>query len=301
MTTPDTLRLDRLNALMGIRPLELEPGRLRLAQDVGPRFHDHRGRTILGSVGVLVDAVPGGAVGTAVPPGTQVVLSQVSAAMATPLPTHGPVEASGHAVEVDLDTGIGLAAGELRAAGGEVFAVLTSRGVVVSRGSTHAEEVLGGRPLPVAEPEPATDAAEFTDRSGLDVVGSIAAGTIERGPLAGLLGAELAAVEHGRVAAEFPPVDWMANPMGSVQGGVLISAADLLTGLTGQTLTGPRQGYRALDLRIDFVRSPAVGGPAVRVESEVVRAGRRLALVETRLADSTGRLLARASASVHLF
>ena len=92
----------------------------------------------------------------------------------------------------------------------------------------------------------------------------------------------------------------MSNPLGSIQGGVLITAADLITGLAAQTLTAPGQGYEALDMRIDFVRSPAADGPPIRAEAEVLRAGRRLALIESRLVDPSGRLLARAAASVQL-
>ncbi|TQF69463.1 PaaI family thioesterase [Rhodococcus spelaei] len=286
--------------LMGARRGESEPGHTHYAQAVGPRFHDHRGRTILGSIGVLVDAVPGSAAGRSVPAGTQTVLSQVTAALAAPLPDHGELVARGHVVHLDLDTGIGLSAGDVTGPDGQPLAVLTARSVVVSRGATHADTVFGGDPLPVPTAEPVTDPAEFADLPGLDVVTAVASGAVARGPLAGLFGVELAAVEHGRVVAEFTPQPWMANYLGSVQGGNLIATSDLLTGLTAQTLTAPGQDYRALDLRIDFVRSPTIDGGAVRVESAVVRAGRRLALVETTLTDATGRLLARAAASVQL-
>lgn len=302
MTSTDTPRVDRLLAMMGARPAPFEPGRTEYTQAVGPRFHDHRGRTILGSVGVLVDAVPGGAVGRSVPPGTQTVLSQITAALAAPLPEHGEVIAKGRATDLDLDRdrGIGLAAGDLTGPDGRTYAVLTSRAVMVTRGATHADTVFGGDPLPVPDAEPGTDPAEFADRAGLDVVSAIATGEVARGPLAGLFGVRLDDVERGRVVTEFDPQPWMANYVGSVQGGNLIATSDLTSGLAAQTLTAPGQGYRALDLRIDFVRSPALDGGPVRVRSEVVRAGRRLALIDTELVDTSGVLLARAHSSVQL-
>ncbi|MGW6694199.1 PaaI family thioesterase [Rhodococcus sp. NPDC054953] len=300
MTSTDAPRVDRLMAMMGARPGPVEPGRTEHTQEVGPRFHDHRGRTILGSVGILVDAVPGGAVGRSVPAGTQTVLSQVTAALAAPLPDRGDIVARGNAVHLDLDTGIGLAAGDLTGPDGQSYAALTARAVVVTRGATHADTVFGGPPLPVPDAEPGTDPTEFAGRSGLDVVTAIGSGAVARGPLAGLFGVDLAEVGPGRVVGTFTPRPWMANYLGTVQGGNLIAVSDLMTGLAAQTLTAPGQHYRALDLRIDFVRSPALDGGPVRVRAEVVRAGRRLALIDTETVDSSGIVLARAQSSVHL-
>lgn len=300
MTSTNAPRIDRLLALMGARPAPIEPGRTEYAQEVGARFHDHRGRTVLGSVGVLVDAVPGGAVGRSVPAGTQTVLSQVTATLAAPLPDRGDVVARGHAVHLDLETGIGLSAGDLTGPDGQAYGVLTSRSIVVTRGATHADEVFDGDPLPVAVPEPVTDRAEFADLPGLQVVASIASGALARGPLAGLFGVDVVSVDRGLVVGKFTPQAWMANYFGTVQGGNLIAVSDLLTGLAAQTLTAPTQDYRALDLRIDFVRSPALDGGPVRARSEVVRAGRRLAVIDTELVDTSGVILSRAHASVQL-
>ncbi|MFC7446732.1 PaaI family thioesterase [Rhodococcus daqingensis] len=300
MTTTENQRIDRLNELMGVQALELAPGLVRFRQEVGPRFHDHRGRTVLGSIGVLADNVPGRAIGISVPEGTQVVLSQVTAAMAGPLPTTGAIEARGSSVRLDRATGTGLATGDMRGPDGEVLVALQSRGMVVTREAANAEAVLRGDALPVEPAEPVADAAELADRAGLEIVEDIARGALARGPLAGLLGMGLTEVGRGRVIGEFAPREWMSNPLGSIQGGVLISAADLITGLAAQTLTAAGQGYESLDLRIDFVRSPEVDGLPIRAEAEVLRAGRRVALIESRLVDSTGRLLARAAASVQL-
>ncbi|MFF0815290.1 PaaI family thioesterase [Rhodococcus sp. NPDC003318] len=300
MTSTGGPRIDRLLTMMGGRPVAVEPGRVEFTQEVGPRFHDHRGRTILGSLGALVDGVPGGAVAHTLPEDTQTVLSQITAVLAAPLPDHGVVTARGRVEHLDPDAGIGLSAGELTGPDGQTLAVLTARSVVVTRGATHADAVFGGEPLPVPVPETGSDPSEFADRNGLDIVRAIAAGTVARGPLAGLFGVELTAVDRGEVIAEFEPRPWMANYLGTVQGGNLVSVSDLLTGLAAQTLTAAGQHYRALDLRIDFVRSPTLDGGPMRVRAGVVRAGRRLALVDTELVDTSGVVLTRTQASVHL-
>ncbi|MCL2532732.1 MAG: hotdog fold thioesterase [Nocardiaceae bacterium] len=298
-TAPESL--DRLNLFMGVQAREVRPGHLVLAQEVGSRFHDHRGQTILGSIGVLADACPGGTLGNSIPAGVGMVLSQMSATLAAPLPAHGVVVATGDAVHLDVDAGIGLAAGVMHDGDGAAVAVLQSRGVLVTRPRANADAVLSGERLPVPAPEPCAAPDELAGRAGLDVVDAIASGRIARGPLAGLLDLNLTDVERGSLTATFAPQAWMSNPLGSIQGGVLITAADLVNGLVAQTLTAVDQQYRILDLRIDFVRSPDTDGPDIRAEAEVVRAGRRLALIESRLIDNSGQVLIRAAASAQLF
>ena len=97
------------------------------------------------------------------------------------------------------------------------------------------------------------------------------------------------------------PQEWMANSMGTLQGGILLAAADQICGLAAETATDPGERYRVLDLRTDFVRSPEVSGPDIRLEANVVRVGRRIELVEARITTSGGKLLTRASASVQRF
>lgn len=112
------------------------------------------------------------------------------------------------------------------------------------------------------------------------------------------MGLEVRIVQTGTITAVLTPQEWMANSMGTLQGGIVLAAADLICGLAAETATDPGEGYRVLDLRTDFVRSPAVTGPDIRLEANVVRVGRRIELVEARIATDDGRLLTRASASV---
>ncbi|WP_305092870.1 hotdog fold thioesterase [Prescottella sp. R16] len=291
---------DRLNLLMGVQARAIRPGHLVLAQEVGPRFHDHRGQTILGSVGILADACPGGSLGNSIPEDAGMVLSQLSATLAAPMPTTGVVVATGDATHLDLDAGMGLASGTMHDDVGTPLAVLQSRGILVTRPRSSADTVLGGERLPVPASEPSASADELAGRTGLDTVDAIASESIARGPLAGLLDLRLTDIERGCVTAAFTPNEWMSNPLGSIQGGILITAADLVNGLAAQTLTAAGQQYRILDLRIDFVRSPAVDGPDIRAVADVVRAGRRIALIESQLVDASGQILVRAAASARL-
>lgn len=77
-------------------------------------------------------------------------------------------------------------------------------------------------------------------------------------------------------------------------------AVDAITGLSAQTLTRVDQDYRVLDHKIDFLRSPDIGGPVLRAEASVIRAGRRLALIETRIVDAGGQVYVRATSSIQM-
>ena len=289
-------KLDPLNTLMGVRAVSVEPGDLAFAQAVGERFHDHRGKTVLGSIGVMIDGAMGGAVYSGLTSGHQSVLAQVTVSAGADIPDVADVGATGTLVH--LDDGVGLASGQLRDENGTLLAVMAGRAMVVSRPPVVGiDDYVEGEPLPVPTPEKTSD---LSGLSGSDVVEGIRDGKLERGPLAGLLDLAVVDVTPGSVVGEFAPVAWMANPLGAVQGGVLISAVDAITGLSAQTLTSVDQDYRVLDHKIDFLRSPDIGGPVLRAEASVIRAGRRLALIETRIVDAGGQVYVRATSSIQM-
>lgn len=290
----DVKKLDPLNTLMGVRAVSIAPGDLAFAQPVGTRFHDHRGRTVLGSIGVMIDGAMGGAVYSALTSGHQSVLAQVTVSAGAALPGTGMVGAAGTLVH--LDDGVGLASGTLRDDDGTVLAVMAGRAMIVSRPPLQGiDEYVDGEPLPVLAPERTSD---LSGLSGTEIVDGIRDGALARGPLAGLLDLVVLDVARDCVVAEFAPVPWMANPLGAIQGGVLISAIDVVTGLAAQALTAVGQDFRVLDHKIDFLRSPDIGGPPLRAEARVLRAGRRLALVESSLVHADGQVYVRATSSV---
>ncbi|MDI9917146.1 PaaI family thioesterase [Rhodococcus sp. IEGM 1379] len=291
-----TVKLDPLNTLMNVRAASIAPGDLAFVQTIGGRFHDHRGRTVLGSLGVMIDGAMGGAVYSGLTSGHQSVLAQVTVSAAADIPTTGSVSATGELIH--LDDGVGLASGQLRSEDNIPLAVMAGRAMIVSRAPVVApDEYIAGPALEVPAPEETSD---LIGLSGSAVVEGILAGTIKRGPLAGLLDLTLTEVTPGSVVGELAPVEWMANPLGAVQGGVLISAVDAITGLAAQTLTNAAQDYRVLDHKIDFLRSPGIGGPVMRAEADVIRSGRRLALIESRIVDHTGQVYVRATSSVQM-
>ncbi|MDG3011896.1 PaaI family thioesterase [Rhodococcus sp. D2-41] len=294
---PAVPALDRVNTMMGVEAHLTASGRRVLRQRIGRRFHDHRGRTVLGSVGVLVDTGLGGAAYAGMSVKPRSVVSQMSIAMGAPMPAEGLLTVSAHSVHLDDESGLGR--GEVLDGDGAAVLSTLSRVLTVSRSGTAAAGDDDG-PVAFPEPEPCCTPDELAGRSGAEVVTGISAGRLPRGPLAGLLGFEVSAAERGRVVAQVQPQSWMSNMLGSVQGGILTSIANLVSEFAAQSLTEAGQDYRLLDLRLEFLRSPSVDGPSIRAESEVVRAGRRLAVVESQLLGGDGQVLARAGATAQL-
>lgn len=286
---------DPVNAAMGVRLREQGSGGLVYEQDLGARLHDHRGLSTLGSVGVVLDTAVAGTVYAALPAGKHSVAASLTVSSAGPVPAEGTVAVYGRIENLDPQAGIGVASGSLRGPDGDVCAIVSARGVVVDRNFDHAADADAPRLPQITEPATGED---FRDRLGLDVVEGIALGDVPRGAMAELMGLEVRIVQTGTITAALTPQEWMANSMGTLQGGIMLAAADLICGLAAETATDPGEAYRVLDLRTDFVRSPAVTGPDIRLEANVVRAGRRIELVEARITADDGKLLTRASASV---
>ena len=295
---------DPVNTALGVRLHSHAADGLTYAQLLGRRFHDHRGQSTLASVGVLVETAIAGTVYAALPGGRRSVAASLTVNAAQPLPDADEVVAQGRSRHVDLQAGTGLASGVVRDSAGAVCATVSARGVVVERpvdhsGATAPVQDLDVEAGPGVQTGPSGD--ELAERLGLDVVQAIAFGDIPRGPLADLLGLEVRLVRTGSVTGVFTPQEWMANSMGTLQGGVLLAVADQVCGLAAETATDPGERYRVLDLRTDFVRSPEVSGPDIRFEADVVRAGRRIELVEARISTDRGRLLTTAWASVQRY
>ena len=296
-TTPARPRgVDPLNTMMGVRVLAMSPAGTDLTAAAGVRFHDHRGRTTLASVGVLADSAVAGAFFASVPAGNRTVVSQLTAVATAPLPDAGVLTATAATDHLDLESGTGLSVGTITADGATRVHLL-ARSVVVSRAARDDIHLAPGPTTDFPAPDPVTP---IDGAAGRAVVEGIAGGSVSGGPLAGLVGLTVTDVGRDTVTATLRPEPWMSNQVGSVQGGILFAAAALTNGLLAQTLTAPGQDYTLQDQTVDYVRSPAVDGPPITALARVVRAGRRIVLIESALSGPGGVLLARTTATAQL-
>lgn len=108
------------------------------------------------------------------------------------------------------------------------------------------------------------------------------------------IGMEMAEAPEGAIAARIRIQPHHTNPTGVVNGGVILSLADnLATGMAGRAYeekTGERAFMVGVDLHAVMLSNQQ--GGEIRAESRVVRAGRRVTVIRTRVTGDGGSLLA---------
>lgn len=110
--------------------------------------------------------------------------------------------------------------------------------------------------------------------------------------LAKLLGFEIRYPNDDACQVEFPVLDFMYNPQGSLHGGIIALAMDVSMGHLLNHLQGPGA---TLEMKVQFLR-PVRGGRAVAT-GRVLRRGNTVAFLESRLTDQDGELAAMATST----
>ena len=133
--------------------------------------------------------------------------------------------------------------------------------------------------------------------SGLERMRAILEGRAPAAPIQALLGFDLVEVAEGRVAFVCTPTAQMANPMGSVHGGVAMTLLDSATGAAVHSTLAAGQHYATLEMKVNLVRVVTAETGEVRAEGSILHRGSRVATAEGRLTDAAGKLLAHATST----
>lgn len=117
-------------------------------------------------------------------------------------------------------------------------------------------------------------------------------------PTAELLGQELLEVDSaaGRVKMKFLPGPQCRNPMGNVQGGIVVAMLDDAAAFAAIVKSGKRIGIPTIELKTSFF-APARAGVPLFAEGRCLKLGKRIAFMEADLFDEAGTLLARLTTS----
>nr|WP_199239784.1 MULTISPECIES: PaaI family thioesterase [Kribbella] len=91
------------------------------------------------------------------------------------------------------------------------------------------------------------------------------------------------------------------NPIGVVHGGVAATLLDSVAASAVHSVLPAGTGYTSLDLSAKFLRPILADTGPLRAIGTVINRGRRTALANAELRDSTDRLLAHATSSCMLF
>lgn len=139
--------------------------------------------------------------------------------------------------------------------------------------------------------------AAVLERPALEVLRDMVAGRIPQAPFADTMGFELVAVDDGFAAFEGTPGPWLANPMGGIHGGVVLTLLDSATGCATHTTLPAGVGYTTVDLTTHMVR-PVRPGTPLRCEGRVLHRGRRLQTAYAEVRDDEERLVAHGTAAL---
>jgi uncharacterized protein (TIGR00369 family) len=114
-------------------------------------------------------------------------------------------------------------------------------------------------------------------------------------PIAAVIGWTMTAIAPGRTTMELDVDARLANPMGTLHGGVLCDLADAAMGIAYASELARDESFTTLELKINFMKP--VWRAHLRAEGKVVKRGRTVGLVECDVFDDKGSLVARASST----
>lgn len=134
------------------------------------------------------------------------------------------------------------------------------------------------------------------DWDGRRILTAISRGEIARGPLSELLA--MTVDLHDEPVMTVEPQQWMANPLGAIQGGVIASLIGQACSLAGQAHTTPGDRYTLADLSVYYFRSPPVDGRPLTLATTTERVGRRMGTVAATMSGAEGTDYVRAVANI---
>ena len=129
----------------------------------------------------------------------------------------------------------------------------------------------------------------------LDYGQALAARRAAPPPIAQLLGFEVESVDHGRAVITLDADGRLANPMGTLHGGVLGDIADAAMGMAYASTLADGETFTTLELKINFLRP--VWDAHLTAVGTVKQRGSTVGLTECDITDEKGRLIAHASST----
>jgi uncharacterized protein (TIGR00369 family) len=98
-------------------------------------------------------------------------------------------------------------------------------------------------------------------------------------------------MQDGQAEMTWTPTPDMANPFGSVHGGIIATVVDEVTG-AAVTSSIEAASAPTVSLNVEYLHAIPIGG-TYTVLGEIARMGRAMAIVDARIIDEEGKLLAR--------
>jgi uncharacterized protein (TIGR00369 family) len=129
----------------------------------------------------------------------------------------------------------------------------------------------------------------------LDLAKEMIEGKRQPAAIATLLGFRLTSVGEGRARVELEADERLANPMGTLHGGVMCDIADAAMGIAYASTLEAGESFTTLELKINFLRP--VWRASLVADGAVVQRGRTVGMAECTITDEKGRLVAKATST----
>lgn len=120
-------------------------------------------------------------------------------------------------------------------------------------------------------------------------------GDVPPPPVARLLGIRLITIEDGAAVCEMEVRPEHANPMGTLQGGVICALVDAAMGMAYASRLEEGETFTTLELKTNYLRQVTEG--TLTATGRVVHRGRTIGLTTCDVADEQGRPIAHATST----
>jgi uncharacterized protein (TIGR00369 family) len=139
--------------------------------------------------------------------------------------------------------------------------------------------------------------ALWTEKTGAEILQAIAAGQIPPQPYYARIGLSVTGAEPGRAMLAWRPTTELCGSADIIQGGYIAMVLDEVCGCAASCFGDQVYPIITLNINIDYLR-PVWPGRAYDVAGEVVHAGKRRIVANSRISDAEGRPVAQAVAAV---
>jgi uncharacterized protein (TIGR00369 family) len=259
-----------------------------------------------GILAFLGDAALGGAVITALPPGTILATSELSMNyLRPPSLDAGDIVARGTLIQAGRS--LGLSEASVRDGAGRLLAHATSRCVLIELGVPDAPPPEGPIPWPTYDrPHPFQRPAEgevvppevWERTSGLDMMRAWIRRELPWAPMSNLIGTDPLEADEGRFVCSIPASPWFATAGGTFYGGALALLADYAMGGAVHTTVPAGTSWATLDLKVNFLRPVAPDDRPLEARASVVHRGRTIAVTSAEIRTAEDKVAALATGSV---
>jgi uncharacterized protein (TIGR00369 family) len=120
-------------------------------------------------------------------------------------------------------------------------------------------------------------------------------GEVPPPPISRLLGLRLVSIAEGEAVFEMDVVPEHANPMGTLQGGVICALADAAMGMAYARRLVEGETFTTLELKTNYLRQVVDG--TLTATGRVLHGGRTIGLATCDVVDEQGRLVAHATST----